>query len=224
MRACRRCTDRDGVRLEWEFSVLKAADNPPSLPPGIEAPASLDGRWWVAHTKARNEKALAWELLRHGIGYFLPMCQHVFFSGGRKRRALIPLFTSYVFFCGDEVARRAVLATNRVCRALEVADQQRLVRELSAIQQALSASADLEPYPHAAVGQRCRIKAGPFVGLEGVVVDRRTHAQLVLEVSLVGRYLDRDRATLATMSQIHRLALRMAEAMGRRDLPAFGEL
>lgn len=40
----------------------------------------------------------------------------------------------------------------------------------------------------------------------------------------VGRYLDRDRATMATLGQIRRLALRMAEAMGRRDLPAFGRL
>ncbi len=40
----------------------------------------------------------------------------------------------------------------------------------------------------------------------------------------VGRYLDRDRATMATLRQIHRLALRMAEAMRRRDLPAFGQL
>jgi len=168
-----------------DWLVLKAAENPPSLPPGVEVPAGLRGRWWVAHTKARNEKALAWDLLRHGIGYFLPLCQHVFFSGGRKRRTLIPLFTSYVFFCGDEAARRAALTTNRVCRTLEVADQERLVRELSAVQRAISASADLEPYPQAAVGRRCRVRAGPFADLEGVVVDRRARAQLVLEVSLL---------------------------------------
>lgn len=173
------------MRLESEPSVLKAADNPPSLSPGADTPAGLEGRWWVAHTKARNEKALAWDLLHHGIGYFLPMRDHVFFSGGRKRRALIPLFTSYVFFCGDEAARRNALATNRVCQTLEVTNQQRLIGELAAIHQALTVSANVEPYPHVAVGQRCRIKAGPFEGLEGVVVERRARARVVLSVHLI---------------------------------------
>lgn len=48
-------------------------------------------------------------------------------------------------------------------------------------------------------------------------------AKNILE-QYVGRYLDRDRATMATLNQIHHLALRMAEAMGRRDLPEFGRL
>ena len=204
--------------------MLKPADNPPSLTPGADTPAAMEGPWWVAHTKARNEKALAWELFHNGIGYFLPMREHVFFSGGRKRRAMIPLFTSYVFFCGDEAARRIALATNRVCQTLEVTNQQRLIGELAAIHQALTVSAALEPYPHAAVGLRCRIKAGPFEGLEGVVVERRARARFVLAVHLVARYLERGRTTMATLAQIHRLALRMAEAMGRKDLPAFGQL
>jgi len=165
--------------------MLKPADNPPSITPGAESPADLQGQWWVAHTKARNEKALAWDLLHNGIGYFLPMREYVFFSGGRKRRGMMPLFTSYVFFCGDDQARRLALATNRVCRTLDVADQRRLISELAAIQQALAANADLQPYAGVAVGQRCRVKAGPFEGLEGVVVERRTRARLVLGVHLI---------------------------------------
>ncbi len=113
------------------------------------------------------------------------MREYVFFSGGRKRRGMMPLFTSYVFLCGDEQARRLALMTNRVCRTLEVHDQQRLIRELEAIQRALAASANLEPYPAPAVGQRCRIKAGPFEGIEGIVVERRTRARLVLGVHLI---------------------------------------
>jgi fucokinase len=39
---------------------------------------------------------------------------------------------------------------------------------------------------------------------------------------VVGRYLDRDRATIATLDQVRALPVAMAEAMVRRDLPAFG--
>ncbi|HPD13460.1 MAG TPA: L-fucokinase [Planctomycetota bacterium] len=48
-------------------------------------------------------------------------------------------------------------------------------------------------------------------------------AKNILE-QYVGRYLDRDRATMGTLGQIRGLAVRMAEAMGRRDLPEFGRL
>jgi len=166
--------------------MLKPAENPPTLTPGADTPADLEGQWWVAHTKARNEKALAWDLLRHRIGYFLPMRQRVFFSGGRKRRTMIPLFTSYVFFCGDHNARYLALATNRVCRTLDVGNQQRLVHELVAIHRALIATANLEPYAGVAIGERCRVTAGPFEGIEGIVVARRTRARLVLEVHAIG--------------------------------------
>ncbi len=167
--------------------MLKLADNPPVLTPGVDALSELEGRWWVAHTKARNEKALAWDLLRHGIGYFLPMRCRVFFSGGRKRRGMAPLFTSYVFFCGDLEDRYTAMTTNRICQTLEVFDQARLIRELTAIESALAGDAELEPYPGPAIGRRCRIVGGPFDGLEGVVVERARRARLVLQVGLLGQ-------------------------------------
>ncbi|MGB2614279.1 MAG: L-fucokinase [Phycisphaerae bacterium] len=39
---------------------------------------------------------------------------------------------------------------------------------------------------------------------------------------VVGRYLDRDRAAMATLGRIHALPPRVAEAMARKDLAAFG--
>ncbi len=41
---------------------------------------------------------------------------------------------------------------------------------------------------------------------------------------VVGRYLDRDRAAMATLRQLHRLPAEVAEAMSRKDMQAFGEL
>jgi hypothetical protein len=166
--------------------MLKISDNPPMLAPETGSLADLSGQWWVAHTKARNEKALAWDLLRLGVGYFLPMRERVFFSGGRRRHGLIPLFTSYVFFCGGDDDRVAALRTNRVCQTLDVPDQTRLIDELTAIEKALVAQAALEPYSGLAIGQRCRIAAGPFRGIEGVVIERGSRARLVLNVGLLG--------------------------------------
>ena len=167
--------------------MLKLSDNPPNLSPDVGTLADLEGLWWVAHTKARNEKALAWDLLHRGIGYFLPMRDRVFFSGGRKRHGMMPLFTSYLFFCGDLEDRYTAMRTNRICKTLDVADQPRLIHELTAIESVLEGDAELEPYPGPAIGRRCSILGGPFAGIEGVVVERARRARLVLEVGLLGQ-------------------------------------
>jgi hypothetical protein len=168
--------------------MLKLSDNPPMLSPGLKSPEQAKGPWRVAHTKARNEKAFAFDLIARGVAYFLPLLERVNVSGGRKRHVLHPLFPSYVFFSGGERARYEALATNRLCRAIEAPDQAGLLGELSSLSRALASQAPLEIYPHVAVGRRCRISGGAFEGFEGVVVATRSGVvELVLQVSMLGR-------------------------------------
>jgi transcription antitermination factor NusG len=167
--------------------MLKLTDNPPVLLPGVERVANLSGRWWVGHTRARNEKAFAWDMLNHGIGYFLPLVERVTVSSGKKRRALMPLFPSYVFFCGSDEDRYRAMTTNRLCQTIEVDNQHQLVSELGTIEQALAGKATLDLYPHAVEGKRCRVTQGPFRGLEGVVIERRSIARLILQISFISQ-------------------------------------
>lgn len=167
--------------------MLKASETPPPLPHGVETVADLHEQWWVAHTKSRFEKAFAWDLLHRGIGYFLPLVERVKVSGGRKRHVLAPLFPGYVFFCGSEEDRHEALATNRLCQVLGIPDQETIADELLAIDKVLAEKGELDPYPFAAVGRRCRITAGPFRGVEGIVVRRSRATHLVLRVSMLGQ-------------------------------------
>ena len=182
--------------------MLALSENPPAVWPEDAVVAESGGpagprdagpvrpRWWVGHTKARFEKAFAFDLLARRVPYFLPMVERVRMSGGRKRHVMAPLFGGYVFFRGTHQERYLALATNRLCQVIEAADQARLVRELAALQKAISGGAPLDPYPFAAVGRRCRVVAGPFQGLEGVVVRREAGsrgARLVLEVGMLGQ-------------------------------------
>lgn len=167
--------------------MLRVEENPPVLSPDARSLRDLRGRWWVAHTKSRCEKAFAWDLIRHGIGYFLPLYQAVRTSSGKKRRTVKPLFPGYVFICGDGEDRHTAMTTGRLCQTIKVPDQEVLINELAAIEKALGAKVSLDPYPYAAVGQRCRIKSGPFKGLEGIVIQRNCIARIVLEVSVLGQ-------------------------------------
>ncbi len=167
--------------------MLKLSENPPMLSPTAQTLAELQGQWWVACTRGQHEKSLARYLLAREVGYFLPMHQRVTFWGKLKRTSLLPLFPCYVFVCGDKHDREMALKSNRIFRTIEVPNQPQLIAELTSIETALAANAELELYPSLAVGQRCRIIAGPFEGLEGIVVERRKRARFVLAVGVLGQ-------------------------------------
>ena len=59
--------------------------------------------------------------------------------------------------------------------------------EFVAIEKALAGKAELDLYPFAAAGRRCRITSGPFQGIAGVVIHRGKAARIVLEVSILGQ-------------------------------------
>ncbi len=167
--------------------MLKENENPEIIWPVELSVKDFEGTWWVAHTKSRNEKALAWQLCRGGTSYFLPMRWKVTHKGSRKLRSLVPLFSGYLFFCGDEADRLNALKTNRIANILEVCDPERLVSDLYSIEQILRSGANPEPYDNLEEGKHCRVTSGPFAGVEGVLVQKLSQARLVVQVEMLGQ-------------------------------------
>ena len=180
--------------------MLKVSENPPTIWPQEKSINDFTGQWWVAHTKSRNEKALARDLVNKNISYFLPMSWKVRRQKGRTLRSLLPLFSGYLFFCGGEKQRLEVLRTNRVANIIEVTNQQKLLEELSQIELALRAGMSLAPHKYIKEGQRCRVIAGPLADLQGIVLKAPQHvdvtsslrkpaatARLVLQIDMLGQ-------------------------------------
>lgn len=167
--------------------MLKVSENPPVVWPEAESISEFTGQWWVVHTKSRNEKALAHDLIGRKISYFLPMSWKVRRKSRRTTRSLLPLFSGYLFFCGWENDRLEVLRTDRVANLIEVKDQQKLIRELQQIEQALRSGVPVTPHKYLKEGQKCRVVAGPLMGLEGVVTKARGATRLLLQVDMLGQ-------------------------------------
>jgi len=168
--------------------MLKPEENPPIIWPPDASIKDFQGVWWVAHTKSRNEKALAWQMQKKNISYFLPMTEKVYKKSRRVFRSMLPLFGGYVFFCcGDEAQRLEVLKTNRVASLLLVKDQQHLIEDLLPIEKALLSGAELVPYNYIKAGQRCKVIAGPLMGTEGFVANDQSKTRLVLQVDILGK-------------------------------------
>jgi len=167
--------------------LLKISENPPVVWPESETVDAFQGQWWVAHTKSRNEKALAHDLMAKNISYFLPMTLKVSRRTHRTTKSLLPLFTGYLFFCGPENDRVELLKTNRVANLLEVPDQDEFVKELTRIERAIRAGSPLTPHHYIEKGQWCRVIAGPLLGLEGFVVQTKGRTRLVLQIDILGQ-------------------------------------
>jgi transcription antitermination factor NusG len=167
--------------------MIALRDNPPAISPDTTSLVDIAGPWWVAHTRSRHEKALAFDLLKCGVAFFLPMIEKTTVIRGRRFRGMHPLFPGYLFFAGDHEARYQALSTSHVAQVISVLDQARLVHELAQIERALTAQAGLDPFPYLKKGVRCRVVAGSLQGTEGVVVRRRGVTRLVLQVDMLGQ-------------------------------------
>jgi transcription antitermination factor NusG len=156
-------------------------------PKFFDDPQAVRGAWYVVHTHARQEKALAETLDARNIRYFLPLVRGVKYYGHRRRVTDRPLFSSYVFLWGTLEQTYQAVSTKRVARVLPVPDQDRLEHELVQIRAALLGEAVLDPYPYLSVGRRARVTTGPLRGVEGLVQSRPSETRLVLGIQTLGQ-------------------------------------
>jgi hypothetical protein len=169
--------------------MLRLQDNPPMIWPQSTKLSGIRFPWSVAYCKPRQEKALAADLCRLDVPYFLPMVQRETSSGGRRRQNLYPLFPSYLFFAGQERERLAALRTDRIVRIIDVnqSEQPRFRQEIAALDVALQLFPDsIELYPRLVPGVRARITAGPMKDVEGIVLQSQNKRKLWLGVSVLG--------------------------------------
>ena len=167
--------------------MLKLEDNPPILFPEVSDIKEINGIWRVARTKPRQEKILAQNLVRREIPYFLPLIEKVHIRTKRRFKSLLPLFSGYLFFNGDDEKRLSALQTNRIVQILEVIEQETFTNDLSQIYQALVAGVPIDPHPKLQPGDRCRVKAGPLIGIEGILLRKKNITRILLKVDILGQ-------------------------------------
>jgi transcriptional antiterminator RfaH len=167
--------------IEAEVSIF-----PPDLlshKPTESPPA--DRQWWVMHTRSRQEKCLARELLSRGIAFYLPLVAKRLAIRGTVVRSYLPLFASYVFvFCTPD-ERLAAVTSKRVASVLDVEDQVQLKASLHEVSRLIAAGAPLTTEARVQPNQRVRVKAGPLQGLEGIVDRRRNETRLVVWIKML---------------------------------------
>ena len=156
---------------------------------GPPVPTEPDGKWYVAHTRSRNEKILARELTHLGIFNYLPLSQRATRSVVTRRisRSTVPVFPGYLFFHGSEEERYRALRTNRIANVLDEPNQERLFAELLHIHALLTCDEDFTVANRLQVGDWVRIVAGPLRGLEGIITGCSNRWRLYMNVTTLGQ-------------------------------------
>src|SRR6266540_1685468 len=113
--------------------------------------------WWIAHTRSRQEKALARFLLPLEIPFYIPQREKRVRRAGRSLTSYLPLFPGYVFFRGSAEDRQATLRSGLLVKILDVSDQRLLQKELAELRHLQQSGANLVPYEEFQSGDAVRI-------------------------------------------------------------------
>ncbi len=134
----------------------------------------------------RHEKQVAVHLRHCEIEPYVPVYKSLRRWNNRQRVELdLPLFPGYVFVNVSPEYRRKVLAIPGV-RGFVTFNGPPAEVSASDIESLRIALDELrvEPHPFLKIGQRVRIRYGPFLGKEGVLVKKRDRFRVVLSVDM----------------------------------------
>ena len=147
------------------------------------------GGWYACYTRPRAEKRVQTLLAERGIDCYLPAVPRMHRWGDRRRRVVVPLFTSYVFARGETPGRILEMpGVHDIVRfdgryALIPDDE---IRNIERFVKALTATGQEPPRVAFQRGERVLITAGPFTGVEGVVLQGRDRRRVIVGLAAIG--------------------------------------
>jgi len=153
-------------------------------------PARTGESWSVLYAHSNCERLLARACEHRSIRHYLPLEEQWVGPDHARRRAIAPLFPSYLFVCMSPAERRDLLVVGHLARVIPVPQPDLLLAELRQVRDALAAGVDYAVGPALERGTWVRVMRGPMGGVVGRVEDlrrRKRRHRLVLNVSVLGR-------------------------------------
>jgi len=146
-------------------------------------------RWYAVSVRPRHEKLVARYLEYQGLNYFLPVYRSVRRWKDRRKELDMALFPGYVFVNLNLRDRLRVLRAPGAVQFVTFQGHPAAIpdSEIRALESSLSAGLRLQPHPYLHQGARVRLKRGPLVGAEGIMIRRKERFRLVLSIDLIMR-------------------------------------
>ena len=149
--------------------------------------SQLAPEWFAVFTTTRHEKRVVEHLTMKEVETFLPLYRSVRkWNNGCKVPVNLPLFPNYVFVRISKWERVRVLETPGVISFVGIGNKAAALAEseMLALQQGIQ-TLNCEPHPYLNVGERVRIKNGPFSGFEGFLLRKKSALRVVISIQLI---------------------------------------
>jgi transcription antitermination factor NusG len=146
-------------------------------------------QWYAVSVRPRHEKVVTRHLEHQGLNHFLPVYRSVRRWKDRRKELDMALFPGYVFVNLNLRDRLRVLRAPGAVQFVTFQGQPAVIpdSEIRALESSLSAGLRLQPHPYLHQGARVRLKSGPLVGAEGIMIRRKERFRLVLSIDLIMR-------------------------------------
>jgi transcription antitermination factor NusG len=145
--------------------------------------------WFALQVRPGYETVTTRLLSQKGYGPFVPTHKETRRWSDRIKQLEQPLFPGYVFCRIDLRNRLPILKTPGVVLILGTGKTPEAIPDvqIAALQAIVKSGLEAKPYPFLDVGERVRMEDGPLRGIEGIVVEVRTRARLILSIALLQR-------------------------------------
>jgi transcription elongation factor/antiterminator RfaH len=146
-------------------------------------------RWYAVSVRPRYEKLATRHLEHQGVNCFLPIYRSVRRWKDRRKELDMALFPGYVFLNLNLNDRLGVLRAPGVLRFVTFQGQPAAVpdSEIRALESSMFAGLRPQPHPYLRQGRKVRVKSGPLVDAEGIMIRRKERFRLVLSIDLIMR-------------------------------------
>jgi transcription antitermination factor NusG len=145
--------------------------------------------WYAVSVRSRFEKLVAQHLQQRSVNCLLPVYRSVRRWKDRRKVLEMALFPGYVFVNIDVRDRLGVLKAPGVLRFVTFQGQLTAVADsdIRALESTMSAGLRARPHPFLLDGRKVRVRSGPLLGVEGIVIRRKERFRLVLSIELLMR-------------------------------------
>ena len=145
-------------------------------------------QWYALYTRSNHEKQVAAHLARNGVENYLPLYETVREWSDRRIHLHLPLFAGYLFVHTALRERLPILQTPGVVRLVGAGGHPVPLdgSQIDRLREGL-ARVSATPWARLPAGQRVRVISGPLMGLEGVLVRRKSGPRVVISIDLIQR-------------------------------------
>jgi transcriptional antiterminator RfaH len=150
--------------------------------------------WFAVQVTPRHEKIVATLLEFKGCVQFLPTYKAKRQWSDRTKLIEQPLCPGYVFSRFDRSEARQVLGTAGVIRIVSfggkpcpIADE-----EIRVLQRVALSEISVRPHSFLKIGEKVQVKAGPLIGITGILTKFKNQERLILSVDVIMKGISLD--------------------------------